>query len=192
MVCSNNFTQNLIYVVKRVIFITVLVITSVLKWVLWLPTHQHNLSLVMLEKINHWHHYFLVYIDFWGMVRSKKFAQNLIYVVKRIMFITVLVITSFLRWFLWLPTHKNNLSIVTLKKINHWKNVFVYIEFWGMVRSNNCIKNVIYVVKRLMYITVLVITSVWRWFFCLPTHQRNHCLLMLDKINYSQKKINFT
>ena len=166
--------------------ITVLVTTSVLRWVLLLPTHYNNLSLVMLDKINHWHHY-LVYIEFWGLVRSNNFTQHLIYVVKRVMFITVLVITSVLRWVLWLPTHQNNLSLVMLEKINHWQHyILVYIEFWGMVRSNNFAQNIICVVKRVMFITVFVITSVLIWVIWLPTHQNKVSLVMLEKINHWQ------
>ena len=124
MVCSNNFAQNAKYVVKQVMFITVLVITSVLRWVLWLATYQNNLSSVNLKKINLQKSLFGINIEFWGMVCSNNLAQNVIYVVKRVMFITDLVITSVLRWVLWLPTHQNNLSLAMLKKINHSQNFF--------------------------------------------------------------------
>ena len=106
------------YVVKQVMFITVLVIISVFRLVNWLPAHQINLSIILLDKINH-SHFFLVYIEFLGMLRSHNFVQNLLYVVKWVMFITVFVLTSVLRWCLWLPTHQINISLVMLNKINH-------------------------------------------------------------------------
>ena len=91
-----KFCSKSIYVVKQVMFITVLVIISVFRLVNWLPAHQINLSIIMLDKINH-SHFFLVYIEFLGMLRSHNFVQNLLYVVKWVMFITVFVLTSVLR-----------------------------------------------------------------------------------------------
>ena len=96
-----TFAQNVICSLMRVVFITDLVITFVLRWFIWQPTKQNKFILVMLEKINYWQHYFVVYIDFWGMVRSNNFAQNDIYVAKWVMLITNLLITSVLKSFIW-------------------------------------------------------------------------------------------
>ena len=69
-------SPNMINVVKLLIFFTDFVVTSVLRWVDRSPTHQNNVSLVLIEKINDWlwsffihrvlsHGYFLHYSPNW-------------------------------------------------------------------------------------------------------------------------------
>ena len=65
----------------------------------------------------------MVYKEFWSMARFKILATNLIYVVKWFIFVTVLVITSVLRWFFVTNTSKQ-FYFSTVRDNQSLRNVF--------------------------------------------------------------------
>ena len=61
---------------------SLLVVTSVMRWLNRSPIHQNKVYLVLVDKINNLIESFLVYIEFWSMVHYWHYGPNLIYVVK--------------------------------------------------------------------------------------------------------------
>ena len=103
-----HYGPNLIYVVNFFNFFTDSVIIYVLKWVHRYPTHQNNICLEMIKKVNYWLQWFLVYIEFWVMANYWHYSPNFTYVVKLLIYVTYLVITCVLKWVNRSQTHQNN------------------------------------------------------------------------------------
>ena len=138
----------------------------------------------MLQKINHWQHYFLDYIYFWAMACSNILAPNVIYVVKWFNFYCSFGHNFCSEMSYQVPNHQNKINLVLIEKINYWLQSFLgYIEFWAMAHFG-ILALIWYTCSEIAYFfTDSVISCVLRWVIRYPTHQRNFCLVLIEKIN---------